>query len=450
MEIESGEPVKIFYCYAREDQILRDELEKHLTPLKRSGKIVTWCDREILPGTEWERKISHELNTADLILLLVSPDFICSDYCYGNEMERACERYNAKEAWVIPIIIRPVLWKGTVISKFQLLPAEGKAVTKWPDRDEAFEHIAQGIDRVVEALLVQKTSRDLGLENEVQGRRIIPLFKDKPQPAKHRDLGRGETLLHKRYLIQRLIGQGGMGAVYLAKDLKEQGELCAIKEMSLTLVPPEEKEQAIQNFKIEAKILLALKHSNVPYLKGFFFQNRRYFLVMEFINGSTLEDLLERDGPFPERRVLVWAEQLCDVLAYLHSQNPPIIFRDMKPGNVMVMDDDRLKLIDFGIARFFRPARSSDTQILGTPGFASPEQYGNAQTDERSDIYSLGITLFQLLTNKFSDRGFGLNDIRASHPQISPRVASALEKATSVDTTYRYNSVTAFKRALLG
>ncbi len=240
-----------------------------------------------------------------------------------------------------------------------------------------------------------------------------------------------------------------MGAVYQAKDLK-RGKICAIKEMSLSMVSSDEQEQAIQNFKDEAKMLWALNHPNLPSFTGFFSQNQRYFLVMEYIDGYTLEDLLERNGaPFPERRVLRWARQLCDVLEYLHSQNPPIIFRDMKPGNIMLTREGQIKLIDFGIARFFRPTNSPDTQLLGTPGFAPPEQYGSAQTDERSDIYALGMTLFQLLTNTLSEKGFGLKDVRAINPQISPMVARALEKATALELEERYESVAAFRHALL-
>ncbi|MBV9019963.1 MAG: serine/threonine protein kinase, partial [Ktedonobacteraceae bacterium] len=183
-------------------------------------------------------------------------------------------------------------------------------------------------------------------------------------------------MLHKRYLILRTLGQGGMGAVYQAKDMKRQ-TICAIKEMSLSMVPPQERGQAVQNFKVEAKMLWGLNHANLPAFTGFFSESSRYFMVMEYIDGFTLEDLLERNGaPFPERRVLGWARQLCDVLEYLHSQNPPIIFRDMKPGNVMLTRDGRIKLIDFGIARFFRSTSPQDTQLLGTPGFAPPEQYG--------------------------------------------------------------------------
>lgn len=241
-----------------------------------------------------------------------------------------------------------------------------------------------------------------------------------------------------------------MGAVYQAKDLKRH-VLCAIKEMSLSMVPPEEQAQAIQNFKIEAKILWGLNHPNLPTFYGFFSENQRYFLVMEYIDGRTLEELLEQNrGPFSVRRVLGWARQLCDVLEYLHSQNPPIIFRDMKPGNAMLTRDGQVKLIDFGIARLFRPTGSQDTQLLGTPGFAPPEQYGSAQTDERSDIYSLAMTLYQLLTDKLPETGFGLKDVRLDNPRIPLAVARALEKAAAMDPDDRYDNVAEFRRALLG
>jgi serine/threonine protein kinase len=248
----------------------------------------------------------------------------------------------------------------------------------------------------------------------------------------------------------RTIGHGGMAAVYQANDTR-RGTLVAIKEMSLSSVPANERPQAIQNFLAEARILSRLNHANLPALTDFFTEGQRHFLVMEYIDGSTLEDLLERNnGPFSEPRVLGWARQLCDVLEYLHSQQPPVIFRDMKPGNVMLTRSGRIKLIDFGIARLFRHSSSQDTQLLGTPGFAPPEQYGSAQTDERSDIYSLAMTLFQLLTHSISENGFGLTNVHANFPRISSPVARALEKATSLRPEERYESIVVFRRALLG
>ena len=241
-----------------------------------------------------------------------------------------------------------------------------------------------------------------------------------------------------------------MAAVYQARDTRK-GTLCAIKEMSLSTVAPDERPQAIQNFLAEAKILSRLNHPNLPAFTDFFTEDARHFLVMEYIDGSTLEDLLDRNvRPFSERRVLGWARQLCDVLEYLHSQQPPVIFRDMKPGNIMLTRTGRIKLIDFGIARLFKGRGSQDTQLLGTPGFAPPEQYGSAQTDERSDIYSLAMTLYQLMTCSISEKGFGLTDVHSKFPHISPPVARALEKATSMNPEDRYESIVVFRRALLG
>jgi len=241
-----------------------------------------------------------------------------------------------------------------------------------------------------------------------------------------------------------------MAAVYQAKDLRHN-KLCAIKEMSLSSLPSHERGQAIQNFLAEATILSRLDHPNLPAFTDFFSEGSRHFLVMEYIEGRTLEELLDRNGaPFSERRVLGWARQLCDVLEYLHSQQPPIIFRDLKPGNVMLRQDGCIKLIDFGIARIFRRSGTHDTQMLGTPGFAPPEQYGTAQTDERSDIYSLAMSLFQLMTNTLTEQGFGLLDVHSVNPAISSPVAYALEKATDPDPANRFESIAVFQRALLG
>src|SRR5258708_5990117 len=224
-----------------------------------------------------------------------------------------------------------------------------------------------------------------------------------------------------------------------------------MKTTSLSYVPTNEQQQAIPNFLPEARIISRLNHPNLPAFKDFFTEGERHFLVMEYIDGSTLEDLLERNNvPFSDPGVLGWARQLCDVLEYLHSQEPPVIFRDMKPGNIMLTRSGRIKLIDFGIARLFRHSGSQDTQLLGTPGFAPPEQYGSAQTDERSDIYSLAMTLFQLLTRSISENGFGLQNVHANFSNISSPVARALEKATSLRPEERFESIVVFRRALLG
>jgi Flp pilus assembly protein TadD len=147
--------IQIFYCYAHEDKEFLNDLERHLEALRRSGKIITWFDRDIHPGSDWAQEIDLHLNTADIVLLFVSADFIFSNYCWGVEMKRALEMHKADEAHVIPIILRPVDWKETPIGELQALPTEGRPVTKWRSRDEAFLDVSKEIRRLVEALSPQ-------------------------------------------------------------------------------------------------------------------------------------------------------------------------------------------------------------------------------------------------------------------------------------------------------
>src|SRR5437868_10967027 len=150
--------VKIFFCYAHEDEALLKKLKSHLRPLQRQGLIDVWHDRDIRAGSDWEREISHHLNTAQVILLLISPDFMDSDYCYGIEMKQAIERHARGEAFIIPIILRYVYWQGEPLGKLQALPTDAKPVTSssWHDLDEAFFNVVEGIRIVIDSLLVQQ------------------------------------------------------------------------------------------------------------------------------------------------------------------------------------------------------------------------------------------------------------------------------------------------------
>ncbi len=261
-----------------------------------------------------------------------------------------------------------------------------------------------------------------------------------------------QMLLRERYLILEKLGQGGMAAVYKVKDASvKRGEaLRAIKEMSQGALKESEREQAIENFHTEAEMLKTLDHKNLPKFYDQFQEEDRYYLVMEYIEGETLEDRLEREGKgLPERDVLDWAEQICSVLTYLHERRPPIIFRDLKPGNIMVTKQGQVKLIDFGIARIFRSDKTHDTQVLGTPGYAPPEQYGKGQTDPRSDVYALGVTLHQLLTNYDpSSTPFSLPPVHSLNPDVSPHVQAAIEQATHLKREERFESISDFHSAL--
>jgi serine/threonine protein kinase len=208
--------------------------------------------------------------------------------------------------------------------------------------------------------------------------------------------------LNRRYRIIKQVGKGGFGAVYMAADLQFGNRLVAIKEMSQSGLNQQDLIEATNAFTREALMLASLSHANLPRIYEQFTESGRWYLVMDYIEGETLEEYLNKAprGYLPLSESLDIGIQLCTVLEYLHTRFPPIIFRDLKPANVMRTPNGHLYLIDFGIARHFKPGQTTDTIALGSPGYAAREQYSKAQTQttQRSDIYSLGATMHQLLT----------------------------------------------------
>ncbi len=264
------------------------------------------------------------------------------------------------------------------------------------------------------------------------------------------------STLAGRYLILEKIGQGGMATVYRAQDKRLQNRIVAVKEISEDFIRrknPDEWEEILRAFHREAQLLARLSHPNLVRVSDSFQEEERHYMVMEFVPGRTLEAMLEEQmEPFPEERVLIWAEQLCDVLGYLHSQRPPIIYRDLKPGNVMVVEDtDTVKLLDMGIARTYKPGKQKDTIQLGTPGYAPPEQYGKAQTDERSDIYALGALLHHLLSLRDPSQHpmDAFPPLRSLNPQVSPHVEKAIARAVEKERSKRFASAGEMKEALM-
>jgi tRNA A-37 threonylcarbamoyl transferase component Bud32 len=210
------------------------------------------------------------------------------------------------------------------------------------------------------------------------------------------------TLLIGRYRMLRQIGQGGFGSVYQARDLRQRGRLVAIKQIDLGLLKPREIIEATDAFNREITFLSTLSHPNLPKIYDHFTDPNHWYLVMQYIEGQTLEERLQqsRHGYLPTNKVLKIGLALTNVLEYLHGQHPPVIFRDLKPANIMLTRSGRIYLIDFGIARHFAPEKKRDTGPLGSPGYAAPEQYGGTQTDARTDIYGLGATLQKLFTGR--------------------------------------------------
>ncbi|MBA3944179.1 MAG: serine/threonine-protein kinase [Herpetosiphonaceae bacterium] len=258
-------------------------------------------------------------------------------------------------------------------------------------------------------------------------------------------------LLTGRYLILHLMTQTMQSAVYKAQDTRLGHTLVVVKEM---LAPhggdPTAIQQAITDFQRQADLLAKHLHPNLPHVIDSFKEGDRYFLVMEYIEGQTLRQLLEAtQGPLPEARVLDWAVQLCAVLTFLHTRQPPIIYRDLKPDNIMLQPNGTIKLIDFGIARLYQAGKTVDTVPLGTRGYAAPEQFGGGQSDERTDVYALGAVLYELLTAyDVSQTPFQFPPARQRNPQISARTELVLQQALQHDPDQRFQHITSFARAL--
>jgi eukaryotic-like serine/threonine-protein kinase len=211
-----------------------------------------------------------------------------------------------------------------------------------------------------------------------------------------------EMLLNGRYRLGATLGSGGYSAVSRAWDTRQGEREVAIKQINLRGLSAEETIEATSTYNREVEVLATLNHSQIPRLYEHFADHDHWYLVLEYIKGQTLENFLStreaQSKPLSLAEILAFALQLCAVLEYLHTRQPPIIFRDLKPSNIMRTPAGKLYLIDFGIARHYTPGQGRDTQPLGSPGYAAPEQYGRAQTDIRADIYSLGVLLHQLLT----------------------------------------------------
>ncbi len=246
------------------------------------------------------------------------------------------------------------------------------------------------------------------------------------------------SLLAGRYQVERLLGEGAAGTVWFVRDTRQKGSTWALKELDFSTVPLDERDEARKLFDREAAILVRLSHPYLPRVVDRFHLDEREYLVMERVEGPTLEHIYRTQKSLQENEVAGWGAQVCEVLDYLHSLDPPVIYRDLKPANVMVMvRGGAIKLVDFGIARAMSTGKAGDTTAYGTPGYAPPEQYMGRAVPQ-SDLYALGATLYQLLT-RVEPRPFDFEHrpARSVNPDISPGMGDLLDHLLAVESADR-------------
>lgn len=249
------------------------------------------------------------------------------------------------------------------------------------------------------------------------------------------------TVIDGKYEILKQIGKGGMSTVYLAMD-KRLNKQWAVKEISRKGVG-KNNEEIVNEVPPDAEMMKKLDHPAIPTIVDIIDDKTSpyIYVVMDYVEGESLDKVLAEYGAQPQELVIDWAKQICEALGYLHSQKPPIIYRDMKPANVMLKPEGNIKIIDFGIAREYKEGNLADTTVLGTKGYASPEHYGGRQTDERSDIYTLGMTMHHLVTGvdpRPADYIYA--PIRQWNPELSGGLERIIDKCVSPDPKNRYQN----------
>jgi serine/threonine protein kinase len=262
------------------------------------------------------------------------------------------------------------------------------------------------------------------------------------------NLKQGE-IVRSRYKVRELLGRGGWSEVYLVDDMNLSGTR-AMKVVDASYLPDGDQAPILEQLDKEIRILGSLSHPHIPQVYDHFILEGRHFLVRDYVEGETLEEIARgRKEPFTDEEIRGLAVKACDILAFMHGRG--IVLRDLKPNNIVVTAQGDVKIIDCGVARWFRLGKGKDTLVVGTPGYAAPEQYGAGQSDERTDIYALGATLYFLATGSDpGDHPFTFARPSASNGAVSPLLEAVILKSLEIDPRARFSKVLQIKELLLG
>ncbi len=462
----------LFLSYSNRDQGLRDVLETHFATLKREGAIRTWHDRRIGAGREWQGEIDQHLESANLILLLISPDFIGSDYCFDREMGRALERHRAGEARVVPVILRPTDWQTADFAHLQAIPRDGKAITKWRNRDEAFVEVVRGLRSVVAELRRVDTpeatpprpvysnnmTRELSESLEaayrlkadlsVEGRdttevveEILALRRRLRQGAQ---LKAGDYLLDGRFQLLEEIGHGGFAQVWKVYDRAGRAQV-AVKVLHSQHTRDRSRRE---RFFRGARYMARLVHPNIVRVIEEQCEDGGYpFFVMEYLGGGDFRRAV-LEGRLSHQERLQIVLEVGEALSFAHGNG--VIHRDVNPRNILLAPDGSPKLTDFDLVRAADTTGGTRTAMLGTFLYTSPEAMADArEAAEPADVYGLGMTaIFALQGADLSADALWELPRLVSRLEVSERCRQVLLRAVARKVGERWSTVKDFCSAL--
>lgn len=495
----TGERRKIFISYSHKDAKWLQRIRGHLKSIEREHPIEVWVDTRISPSSSWREEIQKSLSSTKVAVLLVSEEFLKSDFITTSGLSPLLSAAEKDGLLILGLILNSPASLTTDVPRFYAInPVNPLADMSQHEQEAMLLQLTDTIKSLLGCSPDDKTEQtqqddleDVMTQALIEGRNVgawgglflrveseifenvdysdfwINQDKDTRIQFRNSDSNRRQTvsltlptgsLLNTRYEIVRKIGGGGMGAVYLAKDTSLGDAPRAVKEMIESHLDGVQHERAVNNFRRESLLLTTLEHPSIPTIYDYFYDegNRRFYLVMNYISGGDFASRLRNSsaGCIEEKTVTQWAVQIADVLDYLHNHRPPIVYRDLKPANLMINDNaGRVMLIDFGIARLFKQGEKGVTAV-GTMGYAPPELF-SGKVEPRSDIYSLGATMFHLLTganpqdNPLLIFDFTRNRLpRQINPAMSAEMERILMRAVEYKPENRFRSAAEMREVL--
>jgi eukaryotic-like serine/threonine-protein kinase len=459
-------PIEVFYSYAPEDDALREQLDKHLVVMKRDGVFDAWHQRRIGAGQEWRGTIDEHLKAARVILLLVSADFLASDYCWDVEMAQALARHDAGDALVIPILLRACDWKGARFARLRALPGNETPVTSWRNQDEAWESVAVGISEALIARVarggplvtegLQPDLRDRQLRNDLVAARARKArlaqhgqsTADIDREILHKrralraggQLHEGDTLGDGRYVLLRRLGTGGFGVVWEAHD-EVRDERVAIKVLHPDLT---REATRVERFFRGARTMAELEHEAVVrILERQGEDDGWHYFVMEFVPGTDFRRAV-LEHRLDQWQVIGIVQRMGEALGAAHAKG--LIHRDVKPANILLDAAGVPRLTDFDLVGAADTTGGTRTGAMGTFVYAAPELMDRPQdADARVDVYGLGMTMvFGLYGRELPMTMMRQGNRVIEGLSCSPRMRAALRKAVEWERDERFRSMAVF------